>query len=83
VWGNLATTRHWRRALLTLLFPICSSVDAHPRDLLSFAIAFALRGARKLVRGLRQEFTEEERFRVANDVVRRFATAGKRAFDIK
>jgi hypothetical protein len=32
-------------------------------DLLSFAIAFALRGARKLVRGLRQELTEEERYR--------------------
>jgi hypothetical protein len=26
-------------------------------------------GARKLVRGLRQELTEEERYRVANDVV--------------
>jgi hypothetical protein len=40
--------------------------------MLSFAIAFALRGARKLVRGLRQELTEEERYRVANDVVHRF-----------
>ena len=35
--------------------------------LLGFAIAFALRGARKLVRGLREELTEEERYRVAND----------------
>jgi hypothetical protein len=34
-------------------------------DMLSFAIAFALMGARKLVRGLRQELTEEERYRVA------------------
>lgn len=38
-------------------------------DLLRFAIAFALRGARKLVRGLRHELSEEERFRVADDVV--------------
>jgi hypothetical protein len=28
-------------------------------------------GARKLVRGFRQELTEEERYRVANDVVDR------------
>jgi hypothetical protein len=40
-------------------------------DLLSYAIAFALMGARKLVRGFRQELTEEERYRVANDVVDR------------
>ena len=40
-------------------------------DMLSFAIAFALRSARKLVRGLREEMTEEERYRVANDAVRR------------
>ena len=38
-------------------------------DMLNFAIALALRGARKLVRGLRQELTEEERYRVADDVV--------------
>ena len=38
-------------------------------DLLSFAVAFALRGARKLVRGFREELTEEERYRVADDVV--------------
>jgi hypothetical protein len=40
-------------------------------DMLSFAIAFALRGARKRVRGLREELNEEERYRVANDVVHR------------
>jgi hypothetical protein len=43
-------------------------------DVLSFAIAFALRGARKLVRGFRQELTEEERYRVADDVVDRLET---------
>ena len=40
-------------------------------DLLRFAIALALRGARKLVRGLRRELSEEERYRVADDVVHR------------
>jgi hypothetical protein len=38
--------------------------------MLSFAIDFALRGACKPVRGLREELTEEERYRVA-DVVHR------------
>ena len=45
-------------------------------DMLSFAIAFALRGARKLVRGLREELTEEERYRVANDVMHRLKQHG-------
>ncbi len=45
-------------------------------DILSFAIAFALRGARKLVRGLRQELTEEERYRIADDVVHRLKQHG-------
>ena len=45
-------------------------------DLLRFAIAFALRGARKLVRGLRHELSEEERFRVADDVVHRLQQHG-------
>ena len=45
-------------------------------DLLRFAIAFALRGARKLVRGLPQELTEEERYRVADDVVDRLQQHG-------
>jgi hypothetical protein len=45
-------------------------------DMLSFAIAFALRGARKLVRGFREELTEEERYRVANDVVHRLKQHG-------
>lgn len=38
-------------------------------DMLRFAVAFALRSARKLVRGLRHELNEAERFRVADDVV--------------
>jgi hypothetical protein len=45
-------------------------------DLLSFAIAFALRGARKLVHGFRTELTEEERYRVAYDVVHQLKQHG-------
>jgi len=45
-------------------------------DLLRFAIAFALRAAAKLVRGLRQTLTEEERYRVADDVVDRLQRHG-------
>jgi len=44
--------------------------------MLRFAIAFALRGARKLVRGLRQGLSEEERYRVADDVVHRLQQHG-------
>ena len=45
-------------------------------DLLRFSIAFALLRARKLVRGLRQGLSEEERFRVAEDVVDRLKLHG-------
>jgi hypothetical protein len=45
-------------------------------DMLRFAIAFALRRARKLVRGLRQGLTEEERFLVAEDVVHQLQQQG-------
>jgi hypothetical protein len=46
-----------------------SQRQATRADLLRFAIAFALRRARKLVRGLRHELSEDERFLVADDVV--------------
>jgi hypothetical protein len=45
-------------------------------EMLRFAVAFALMGARKLVRGLRQGFPEEERYRIADDVVRRLKQHG-------
>ena len=45
-------------------------------DLLRFAVAFALRGARKLVCGLRQGLSEGERYRVADDVVHRLQQSG-------
>jgi hypothetical protein len=38
--------------------------------MLRFAIALALRRARKLVRGLRYGLSEEERYLIADDVVR-------------
>jgi hypothetical protein len=37
--------------------------------MLRFTVAFALRHARNLVRGLKQGLTEDERYRVADDVV--------------
>ncbi len=45
-------------------------------DTLRFAIAFALMRARKLVRGLKQGLTEDERLRVADDVVQRLQQHG-------
>ena len=44
--------------------------------MLRFAVAFALMRARKLVRGLRQGLSEEERYRVADDVVHRLKQHG-------
>jgi len=44
--------------------------------MLRFAVAFALRGASKLVRGLRQGLSEDERYRVADDVVYRLQQHG-------
>jgi hypothetical protein len=38
-------------------------------DLLRYAIAFALQRARKIVRGLKEGLTEEERYAVADHVV--------------
>jgi hypothetical protein len=38
-------------------------------DVLSAAIAFALRRARKIIRGLKEGLTEDERFAVADHVV--------------
>ncbi len=45
-------------------------------DMLRFAIAFALMRARKLVRGLRQGLSENERFLIADDVVQRLQQHG-------
>jgi hypothetical protein len=45
-------------------------------DLLSYAIAFALRRARKIVRGLKEGLTEDERFAVADHVVSQLKERG-------
>jgi len=44
--------------------------------MLRFAVAFALIRARKVVRGMRQALSEDERFRVADDVVWRLKQHG-------
>ena len=44
--------------------------------MLRFAIAFVLMRARKLVRGLRQGLTEDERYLVADDVMQRLQQHG-------
>jgi hypothetical protein len=59
------------------MFSFCSFNPVRTRgDMLRFAVAFALRRARKLVRGLRHELDEAERFRVADDVVHQLQQHG-------
>jgi hypothetical protein len=70
-------TAAWTRQSIDKTVPYLFQLGVRTRgDLLSFAIAFALRSARKLVRGLREGLTEEERYRVANDVVDRLKQHG-------
>ena len=45
-------------------------------DVLKYAIAFALRRARKIVRGLNDGLTEDERHAVADHVVRQLKERG-------
>jgi hypothetical protein len=45
-------------------------------DLLRYAIAFALMRARKIVRGLKEGLTEDERYAVADQVVSRLKQHG-------
>jgi len=45
-------------------------------DMLRYAIAFALMRARKLVRGLKQGLSEDERYLIADDVVHRLQQHG-------
>jgi hypothetical protein len=44
--------------------------------MLRFAIAFALKEARKIIRGLRQGLSEEERYQIADEVVNRLKQHG-------
>ena len=45
-------------------------------EVLRFAIAFALRRARKIIRGLKEGLTEEERFAVADHTVEQLKERG-------
>lgn len=45
-------------------------------DILRFSLAFALRGASKIIRGLRQGLSEDERFAVADHVVAQLRDRG-------
>ena len=45
-------------------------------DVLRYAIAFALRRSRKIVRGLKQGLTEEERYAVADHAVAQLKERG-------
>ena len=45
-------------------------------ELLRYAIAFALRRARKIIRGLKDGLTEEERYAVADHVVAQLKDRG-------
>jgi hypothetical protein len=45
-------------------------------EVLKYAIAFALRRSRKLIRGLKEGLTEEERYAVANHAVAQLKERG-------
>ena len=45
-------------------------------DVLRYAIAFALRRSRKIIRGLKQGLTEEERYAVADHAVTQLKDRG-------
>jgi hypothetical protein len=48
-------------------------------EVLRYAIAFALRRSRKIIRGLKEGLTEEERYAVADHTVAQFAHSDDRA----
>ena len=50
-------------------------------DVLRYAIAFALRRAGKIIRGLKQGLTEEERYAVADHVVKQLRDRGEWQLD--
>ena len=47
-------------------------------DVLRYAIAFALRRSRKIIRGLKEGLTEEERYAVADHAVAQLKERGDR-----
>lgn len=61
---------------LLLMFPLCSRAPMTRGDILRYSIAFALRRASKVVRGLRQGLSEDERYAVADHVVSQLKERG-------
>jgi hypothetical protein len=60
-----------------MMFSLCSHRPMRTRgDMLRFAVAFALIKVRKVVRGLREGLTEDERYAVADAVVKRLKEHG-------
>jgi hypothetical protein len=61
---------------LAILFSICSFWSMTKGEVLRYAIAFALRRSRKIIRGLTEGLTEEERFAVADHTVAQLKQRG-------
>ena len=58
------------------MFPLCSHGSMTRGDVLRYSIAFALCRAAKIVRGLRQGLSEDERYAVADHVVSQLQERG-------
>jgi hypothetical protein len=58
------------------MFLLCSTWRMTRGDVLRYNLAFALRRASKIVRGLRQALTEAERYAVADHVVAQLKLRG-------
>jgi hypothetical protein len=61
---------------LALLFSICSIGFMTRGEVLRYAIAYALRRSRKVIRGLKEGLTEDERYAVADHVVAQLKERG-------
>ena len=68
---KVVTNADWRRSA-----PAASIEPMTKGDVLRYAIAFALRRSRKIVRGLKQGLTEEERYAVADHAVAQLKERG-------
>jgi hypothetical protein len=62
--------------VLKILFSICSLWRMAKGEVLRYAIAFALRRSRKIVRGLKEKLTEDERYAVADHAVAQLKQRG-------
>jgi hypothetical protein len=55
--------------VLAILFLVCSIFHMTRGQVLRYAIAYALRRSRKVIRGLKEGLSEEERYAVADHLV--------------